>query len=232
MIELITEPALWSSAYEKIIYEFKKSSNIGPFDVTDNYTFNKRVIQAGASKSLFVIGTYIKITIGFNTYFVKILAYSGTDVVIDLPLAYSSITGCPVELVSTEPLNLKLKIGRIANSVPMTEFVSIKAVSKNQIYKVDISGFIQDYFGNIDKPPVIGYDPDLYCNFQLVGDFGYSINIGEIRNSVYSTIEGIDSTAYVVGPEPLKSNSTIEKFNGQLSIFSRIIGNFIKTYLE
>jgi len=231
MIEIISQPDNWSGAYDSILYKFRKLVSVGSFDVTDNYTYNKRVFQAGVAVNLFPVGSYVKIIISGVTSYVKVLAHDGTDVVIDLPTAFTSVPTNPVWSIPVTPLKISLSIGKLANGIAMETFCTIRAISKDGQFSVELAGYIQDYFRNIQKPPVEGFDPDLYCNFRLLADDGSGQIIGDLNNVVYSAYPNINASTFVSAYLPVRPNSSIETFTGKSSIYSRIMATFVKTYL-
>lgn len=212
MIELIGTPEKWTAVYQPCIYVFQDVTALGNYTITDNYTYNKRVIDAGVGIVNYFVGQVVRFTIGLNTFTGTITAIDGVQAITDLPTALSSTTA-PVFQLNNEPLEVTLKVGKLSSGVAMFDFCTIYAVPLLGTYTLDVSGYLQDYFSNIQKPPALGIDAELYCNYQL--------NDTLLRYGLYST--QVDVSDLLVGD--ILRVGTIETFTPQRVIYTRLMAS-------
>jgi hypothetical protein len=218
MISIIQQPDKWTAVYEDLIYKFKDITNLGSFDVTDNYTFNKRVINAGVGIVNFFIGQVVSFTAGSISYTTTVTAISGSEAILDLPTLFVTYTNIAIQGFNNNPLNVTLKVGKLAAGVPMFTLATIRAVPLLGLYEVNLKGYLQDYFSNIAPPPVLGIDAELWCNYQL--------NNEPLRYGLYSTQPNVNSLA---AGSVLRVNA-VETFAGQGALYSRLLSNFVQNF--
>ena len=233
MITIIEQPAAWIAAYDSNRFEFQYSQSVGLFTVTDNLAGTHRVIQAGAGVSMFYAGQYVQVTISGTPYFTKVLSTDiGTgDVTLELPAGLSSTPNCDVVVYWDDPVEVILEAGNTAVGIPFAEVAKINVVCRASVYAIDVLGYLQDYFKNIQKPPVVGIDKELFCHYRLKLNDGALFPLGSVKSCAYSTIENLNASAYVAtAGTPLRVGA-VEVFNGEQSIYSRIVGNYILTNL-
>jgi len=218
MISIIQQPDKWTAVYEDLIYKFKDITNLGIFDVSDNGTFTNRVIIAGAGIVNFFIGQVVSFTAGSISYTTTVINIVGGDAILDLPPLFVTYTNISIQGFNNNPLNVTLKVGKLAAGVPMFTLATIRAVPLLGEYEVNLKGYLQDYFGNIAPPPVLGIDAELWCNYQL--------NNEPIRYGLYSTQPDVNSLA--VGS--LLRFNAVETFAGQGALYSRLLSNFVQNF--
>jgi hypothetical protein len=218
MITIISQPDKWTSVYEPCLYEFRDITNLGTFDITDNYTFNKAVISAGTGIINFYVGQVVGFTISAVYYVANVTAISGSEAILDLPIFLATYPSIDIQEYNNSPLQVSLNVGKIASGYPMELLSNIYAVPSLGLYSLDVSGYLQDYFSNIAKPPVTGIDKELYCNYQL--------NELTMKYGLYSTQEDINSL-------PVSSVlrvGDVETFSGQGSVYTRLMSNFVQNF--
>jgi hypothetical protein len=218
MISIIQQPDKWTAVYEDLIYKFKDITNLGIFDVSDNGTFTNRVIIAGAGIVNFFIGQVVSFTAGSISYTTTVINIVGGDAILDLPPLFVTYTNISIQGFNNQPLNVTLKVGKLAAGVPMFTLATIRAVPLLGEYEVNLKGYLQDYFSNIAPPPVLGIDAELWCNYQL--------NNEPIRYGLYSTQPDVNSLA--VGS--LLRFNAVETFAGQGALYSRLLSNFVQNF--
>lgn len=217
MITIISLPEKWTAVYQPCIYTFRDITELGNYTITDNYTYNKRVIDAGVGIVNFFVGQIVSFTIGLNEFIGTITAIDGVQAITDLPTALSSTTAS-VRQFNNEPLEVTLSVGKLASGVPMFELSSIYSVPKLGLYTLDVSGYLQDYFSNIQKPPALGIDAELYCNYRL--------NETTLRYGLYSTQEDVSDFSI----SDILRVGTIETFNNQRVLYTRLMGTSTQNF--
>jgi hypothetical protein len=218
MISITQQPDKWTAVYEDLIYKFKDITNLGVFDVSDNGTFTNRVIIAGAGIVNYFIGQVVSFTAGSISYTTTVINIVGGDAILDLPPLFVTYTNISIQGFNNNPLNVTLKVGKLAAGVPMFTLATIRAVPLLGLYEVNLKGYLQDYFSNIAPPPVLGIDAELWCNYQL--------NNEPIRYGLYSTQPDVNSLA--VGS--LLRFNAVETFAGQGALYSRLLSNFVQNF--
>lgn len=219
MITLLTSPSKWTSVYQPCEYTFRDITNLGSYDITDNITYGAGCVSAGAGISLFFVGQVVAFTISGDDYVAEVTHIDGTDAVLDLPEFGASYSTISVQEYNNNPLAVTLKTGNLAAGVAMSDLTTINAVSILGLYTLDVSGYLQDTFSNIPKPPVTGLDRWLYTNYQL-NDFS-------LKYGLYATQEDINSLA--LGSVLRVGN--IESFSGQGSVYSRLMSTFVQNFV-
>lgn len=227
MITLLTSPSKWTSVYQPCEYTFRDITNLGSYDITDNITYSAGCVSAGTGISLFFVGQVVAFTIsGYvgpvymsNHYVAEVTHIDGTDAVLDLPEFGASYSTISVQEYNNTPLAVTLKTGNLAAGVAMSDLTTINAVSILGLYTLDVSGYLQDTFSNIPKPPVTGLDRWLYTNYQL--------NEFSLKYGLYATQEDINSLA--LGSVLRVGN--IESFSGQGSVYSRLMSTFVQNFV-
>ena len=219
MITLLTSPSKWTSVYQPCEYTFRDITNLGSYDITDNITYSAGCVSAGTGISLFFVGQVVAFTISGDDYVSEVTHIDGTDAVLDLPEFGASYSTISVQEYNNNPLAVTLKTGNLAAGVAMSDLTTINAVSILGLYTLDVSGYLQDTFSNIPKPPVTGLDRWLYTNYQL-NDFS-------LKYGLYATQEDINSLA--LGSVLRVGN--IESFSGQGSVYSRLMSTFVQNFV-
>lgn len=218
MITIITEPDKWTSVYEPCLYTFRDASTLGVYDITDNYTYNKAVVSAGLGIINFYVGQVVAFTIGSVDYVAEVTNIVGSEAVLNLAVFLATHPGVTVQEYNNTPLEITLKTGKLASGISMSTLCNVNAVPVLGLYSLDVSGYLQDTFSNIEPPPVTGIDSPLFVNYQLNG---FTLKYG-----LYATTEDINSLS--VGS--VLRVGTIEAFTGQGSIYTRLMSSFTQTF--
>jgi hypothetical protein len=145
MISIIQQPDKWTAVYEDLIYKFKDITNLGSFDVTDNGGATNRVINAGVGIVNFYIGQVVSFTAGSINYTATVLNIIGSEAILDLPPLGSTFPNIAIQEFNNNPLNVTLKVGKLAAGVPMFTLATIRAVPLLGEYEVNLKGYLQDY---------------------------------------------------------------------------------------
>lgn len=233
MIEIVTQPDDWVSAYEPNKFEFKYYTDLGLFAIYNlgantNLQFDTFSIGLVA---LFSVGDTLRLTLGLSITEHEIIDITGTIVTLGTVRSTAlSATNYGVEKLKKDKIQLSLYVGQLTVGTVFSKLADIYVIYRNGVHSVDVRGYLQDYFRNIEVPPVTGYDNELYCNYKLVINDGTDQLIGAVKNSAYSTIQGLNDTTHVSSGVALRAGS-VEMFNSNQSIYSRINGNTIETLL-
>jgi hypothetical protein len=229
MIQTVTQPANeWVSAYEPNLFEFKYFSNAGAFivyalAVGDNWKINT---GSAAITALFKVG---------STVFV---GGSYQDVIIDITgnvltmaekrtLLSPATFNATIEILHEGVEQVSIYVARLNIGVTWSKLADLYVIFRNGKHSVDVQGYLQDYFTNIQPPPVTGVDNELWVNYKLMIN---NMQLGNIHSSAYSTIEGLGASQYATAGKALRIGA-IETFTGKNSIYSRINASTIENIL-
>lgn len=233
MIEIVTQPNQWMSVYEQNKFEFKYYTDVGWFAVYNlgaNTNLQFDTFSVGAV-ALFSVGDTIRFAFGWFLTEHEIIDITGTIVTLGTVFSIAlAATNYQVEKLKKDKIQLSLYVGQLTVGIPFTKLADIYVIYRNGVHSVDVRGYLQDYFRNIKVPPVVGYDNELYCNYKLVINDGTDQLIGTVKNSAYSTIQGLNATTHVSAGAALRVGA-VEMFNSNPSIYSRINGNTIETLI-
>lgn len=228
MIKIIQQPDNWSAAYSDNTYKFYNLSYVDKCSlaasVGDPYEF---IVANSSISALFKVGD----TIYFGTDVVaKVTKVTGLNITTDIirSILDAGIINTTFYYNNITPLSVDLMVGRITESEAYSKIISIKVINRLGLYSINLEGYLQDVFMNIQPPPVVGVDKELYCNFKLVLSDANEVLIGTEKSCAYSTIE--DLTPYLTGGDILRVGD-VEIFNSKESIYSRISGLTIQTLL-
>lgn len=233
MIVVIEQPDEWASAYEPNKFSFRYETYVGIFSVYAAGAGTNLRFDTGSAAltSLFSVGMKLKFTFASIDSFHTVISIVGNIVTFDTitPVAISP-TSNDVYIITMDKVEVSLYVGQLTIGVTFTKLVDIYVIYREGVHSVDVRGYLQDYFRNIKVPPVVGYDNELYCNYKLVINDGTDELIGTVKNSAYSTIQGLNDTTHVSVGAALRVGA-VEMFNANQSIYSRINGNTIETLL-
>jgi hypothetical protein len=217
MIIFDSIPDKWTAIYEPCIYRFKDKTSLGNYDLTFNLGLNVTEITAGAGVVNFSEGQIINFVVSSVNYTAIVDSISGTDVILDRDLAIIG-TGIEIFKLSNSNINLDLFVGKIAAGIPLSKLVSIISVPVLGQHEINAAGYLQDYFENIQKPPVLGVDKELFCNYRLGST--------ALRYGLYGTQSGVNS----LPAGSLLRIGALETFAGQGSLFTRLMANSTQNF--
>jgi hypothetical protein len=221
MITVLQQPNTWIGAYLPNLFRFQISTSLGAYS---GATFTNGIISITPT-----VGDEISFTFSSFNYS-GVITSLASNTINALSLTATTPSGTPTSVQvthkSNQPCEISILTGRIPLNQQLTEKSSIKAIPRDRIYSCDVSGILQDLYSNIQPPPVVGIDNELYFQYLLkVNFFGAVYELGTVKNSVYSTTQST-STGY-----QLLRSGAIEIFNSKKSIYSYTLGNRVTTLL-
>lgn len=242
MITGLTQPSAFMSAYEPNVYSFYLRVNAGSFNLSTYASLQAFDILISPD-GLFKKGQYVYCTIAS-------IVCSGIvtrERTLTDPARVKLITGNVISALYSnialtiglvEPATMVLKAGRAAIGDPLIEVARFRGVAKNALYKLDVQGYLQDLFYNVDKPnfPIdltLGTeDSALYTQYCLFVDYnGYEWQVGTSKTSIYSTIQGLNATTYVSDGDALLEANAISQGTKKY-MWSFISFNQVRTRLR
>lgn len=228
MIKIIQEPDNWTAAYVDNTHKFYRFSYVGiavlAASVGDPYEF---IVPNSSIAALFKVGDTIYFGIDVVAKVTAVVGLNITTDIIRLILDPPTIN-TTFYYNNTPPLSIDLMVGRVTVGQPYAKLISIRVINRLGIYSINVEGYLQDVFMNLQPPPVVGVDNELFCNFKLVLSDASEVLIGTAKSCAYSTLE--DLVTYTTGGDVLRVGD-VESFNGKQSIYSRINGLTIETKL-
>lgn len=242
MIVGLTQPSAFMSAYEPNVYSFYLRVNAGSFDLSTYASLQAFDILISPD-GLFKKGQYVYCTIASIVCSGIVTREKTSTTTARVTLLAGSVgTGSPTNVALTiglvEPATMVLKAGRAAIGDPLIEVARFRAVAKDALYKMDVQGYLQDLFYNVDKPnfPIdltLGTeDSALYTQYCLFVDYnGYEWQVGTSKTSVYSTIQGLNATTHVSDGDALLDGNAIVQ-GSKKYMFSFISFNQVRTKLR
>jgi hypothetical protein len=132
-----------------------------------------------------------------------------------------------IEILQEGVEQVSIYVARLNIGVTWSKLADLYVIFRNGKHSVDVQGYLQDYFTNIQPPPVEGVDNELWVNYKLMIN---SMQLGNIHSSAYSTIEGLGASQYATAGKALRIGA-VETFTGKNSIYSRINASTIENIL-
>lgn len=234
MIEIITSPVGWVSAYEQNKYEFNYLVDFGSLTVYNLGANTPTQIDTFSAPlaAQFKVGDLLRIIQFSPLYFESTITnISGAVITLsEVRTTGLAATLMNVTKVVSDKIKLSLYVAQLDLGIGFTKLVDIYAIYRDGKHVVDVRGYLQDYFRDIKVPPVTGIDKELFCNYKLCLADTPLLILGSIVNSAYSTVKGLNTSNYVTAGAAMRIGN-IEVFNSKQSIYSRINGGSIENLL-
>jgi hypothetical protein len=252
-VTTLTRPSEWESVYNPyLIYNFYLSYTAGIFDIL---VTTGKVTVLLSPMGIFKVNDIFTFTHSANQYSVRItkeatLTGGAEGVFIYGTLANATYTNKTIEATTFEPLELVLKAGHLSTDLTLTEIARFKAIARKEAlnplsfpfinkYTVDVNGYLQDFFRNIQPPPITAAlvgstgnridDKPLYCQYQLYYVYaGIEQPLGGCYNSIYSCVENINASGYVTALNALRVGN-VDGFPVYRSMYSQLVGSRLNT---
>lgn len=217
MIIYDSTPDKWTSIYEPINYKFTDRTSLGNYNVAINVGLNVSQISAGGGIGLFSVNDIVAADIGGVLYVGVVESIVGPIARLDRNLGVSGLSR-PIYKLDNTNKTIDLFVGKIAAGIPLTKLVSLISTPKEGVHNVDVAGYLQDYFENIQRPPVLGVDKELFCNYRL--------GATDLRYGLYSTQPDVN----LLAPGSALRVNALEIFAGQGSLFTRLMANSTQNF--
>jgi hypothetical protein len=254
MINVIEQPAPWTSAYDEAIYRF-----------TNTQLFSLLAVSASTTKPQYMaVNVYSQFDIfkiGYKVYFpnllpsgpYEIIGTEGSKIIITMAAGMFGFSE-DILLHKEEPVVCKLLVGylpthNLYSFRPISEYATIQAIFKGGEYKINVAGFMQDAFYNLMAADATGVDQNLHLHYELyVSEFngsgqlnlngspvynsGLDYKIGNTKFCLNGCVEDVNASGFVaLYGTPLQSpiDSGVIKQNEQTSIYSYIIDDQVIT---
>jgi hypothetical protein len=238
MINIISQPDQWESAYDEVYYRLQRSTRFadGGFSILTGADSTTKLID---STGITIIPTGDLVQIGLGVY--PVLGTSGTYLKVYDKYNVLTLGGYDTNIyqLSTSRIKLRLEVGyRKGNSFssdrPLEKFVDINCSADAQgNYNVRIGGYLQDAFGEVTVPS-IGNDKNLFLHYKLKlyvdYDNGVTYDIGELKYVSNGCVENLNYTDYQTIQKALRVPYNF-KINTHPGLESFIINDSIKNRL-
>jgi hypothetical protein len=229
MIQIVTQPVNeWVSAYEPNLFEFKYGSNVGTFIVYALAVGDNWKIDTGSAAitALFKVGSTVFLD---GSYQHVIIDITGKLLTLAEKRTWLSPAtfNATIDIIQEGVKQVSIYVARLNVGVPWSKLADLYVIFRNGKHSVDVQGYLQDYFRNIQPPPVVGVDNELWVNYKLMVN---GMQLGNIHSSAYSTIEGLGASEYATAGKALRIGA-VETFTGKNSIYSRINASIIENIL-
>jgi hypothetical protein len=252
MINLISQPETWTSAYDNIFYELTNTQMFYNLEINVSTTMPEyTIVNVFGQFDIFKIGLEIQQSTFFPTPVYKIIGYEGSNIIINRE-APSFVDFFDFILFQQEPISCKLLVGYIPThslhqSRPIAEYAKIQCIYKDGVYRLNIAGFMQDAFYKLKPENATGVDQNLHLHYELFANefsngqlnlngnpaynSGLEYKLGDTRYCLNGCVDNLNSSVYVnvYGASLQNPAQQVIKQNQQASIYSYIIDDQVIT---
>jgi hypothetical protein len=232
-INVIQQPTTWIGAYMPNLFRFNVSITTGAAWSGGTFPGGTITLSTGTSPlpPEVKVGDIIEFTFSSFNYVAAITSIDNTRQLIGAnSLTPTTPSSLPVNVALVikinNPLTCEIHAGKLGINQPLVKRVEFKAIPRNGEFNVELKGYIQDLFANIQRPPVVGVDAELFTQYQLRLKFGnLTYLVGTVKNSVYSTTQSTGTGTQFLQVQPIST------YNNLQSIYSFTLGNRVITQL-